>query len=235
MIARRHHVDAVFEQLLAYLTCDAETGGGILGVGDDEIDLVIVDERGEPASHELAPWTPDDVADEEDAHRAIMDHKRVDGNAARSPHGDLNVNWPSATVANFRNRNPEFAVCEPRACACRVAGTRETHGARETTEATLDKVKAGIGDAAPHRLFAHNEHRTVFYQHSDGAGLDPRQVDRDLNRIVGFEDIERGRALASEGFESERSAELKKRPAYLVRELSDLRREHDGMYSRTHR
>ena len=45
VIARRHHVDAPVEQLIADLARDAEAGGGVLGVGDDEIDAVVVDER----------------------------------------------------------------------------------------------------------------------------------------------------------------------------------------------
>ena len=45
VIARRHHVDAPVEQLVADLARDAEAGGRVLGVGDDEIDAVVVDER----------------------------------------------------------------------------------------------------------------------------------------------------------------------------------------------
>ena len=38
VIARRHHVDAPVEQLIADLARDAEAGRRVLGVGDDEVD-----------------------------------------------------------------------------------------------------------------------------------------------------------------------------------------------------
>ena len=56
------------EDLVADLARDAEAGGGVLGVGDDEIDLMVVDERPDAAPHQLAARPADDVADEEDAH-----------------------------------------------------------------------------------------------------------------------------------------------------------------------
>ncbi len=68
VIAGGHHVDAAVEQLLADLARDAEAGGRVLGVGDDEIDAVVVDDRLQSLAHELASGTPDDVADEKDAH-----------------------------------------------------------------------------------------------------------------------------------------------------------------------
>ena len=46
VIAGRHHVDAPVEQLVADLARDAEAGGGVLGVGDDEVDAVVVDDAG---------------------------------------------------------------------------------------------------------------------------------------------------------------------------------------------
>ena len=42
------------EELVADLARDAEAGGGIFGVGDDEIDLMVFDERPEPAPDQLA-------------------------------------------------------------------------------------------------------------------------------------------------------------------------------------
>ena len=56
------------EELVADLARDAEAGGGVLGVGDDEIDRVVVDEGRQALPDELAPGPADDVADEEDAH-----------------------------------------------------------------------------------------------------------------------------------------------------------------------
>ena len=60
-------IDAPLEDLIADLTGNPEPGGRILGVGDHEVDRVMLDERGQAATHELTPGTADDVADEEDA------------------------------------------------------------------------------------------------------------------------------------------------------------------------
>src|SRR5262245_22782424 len=70
VIARRHDVEAAVEQLIADLAGDAEAGCGIFHVADDEIDLVIVAERRQAATNQLAAGTTDDVADEEKANHA---------------------------------------------------------------------------------------------------------------------------------------------------------------------
>jgi hypothetical protein len=54
-------------QLIADLAGDPEPRRGVLRVGDDEIDAVVLDEAGEPLPHELAARTTDDVADEQQA------------------------------------------------------------------------------------------------------------------------------------------------------------------------
>ena len=74
VIAGRHHVDAPVEQLVADLARDAEAGRRIFGVGDDEVDGVVVDEGAEALPDELAAGAPDDVADEEDAHQKPRTH-----------------------------------------------------------------------------------------------------------------------------------------------------------------
>ena len=71
MVARRHHVDAPLEQLIANLARDAEAGGRVLGVRDDEIDPVEVDDARQPVPDELAPGLADDVADEQGCARRL--------------------------------------------------------------------------------------------------------------------------------------------------------------------
>ena len=44
VIAGRHHVDAPVEELIADLAGDAEAGRRVLGVGDDEVDLMVIDQ-----------------------------------------------------------------------------------------------------------------------------------------------------------------------------------------------
>src|SRR5581483_8091306 len=68
VIARRHDVDAEVEQLLADLARDPESARGVLGVGDDQVDLVVVDHRGDPRADAVATRLADDVADEEQSH-----------------------------------------------------------------------------------------------------------------------------------------------------------------------
>ena len=76
VIAGGHHVDAVAEDRVGDVAGDAESGGGVLDVGDDEVDGVPLDERGEAAPGDLAPRLAEDVADEQDASsgsRSIVD------------------------------------------------------------------------------------------------------------------------------------------------------------------
>ena len=67
VVARGHDVDPGVENLLAHLARDAEAGGGVLRVGDDEVDLVIRAQRGHAAADEVASRAADDVADEEES------------------------------------------------------------------------------------------------------------------------------------------------------------------------
>ena len=66
VIAAGHHVNAVREKVVGDLRRDPEPGSGILDVGDDEIDVVVRDERRQATPHELTTRTPDDVSDEEE-------------------------------------------------------------------------------------------------------------------------------------------------------------------------
>ena len=66
VVARRHDVNAVIEQLIADLACDAEPGRGVFRVRNHEVDLVVLDDRLEPILDKVAPGAADDVANEED-------------------------------------------------------------------------------------------------------------------------------------------------------------------------
>src|SRR5207249_2802951 len=76
VIARRHDVDAPLEQLIADLPRDAESRGRVLGVRDDEIDLVMLHDRGQSVPHEIASGPPHDVADEEELHEMAIGTSR---------------------------------------------------------------------------------------------------------------------------------------------------------------
>src|SRR5258708_21282836 len=68
VIPRRHRVDAVAEDGVGDIPGDAEAGGGVLDVGDDEVQRLLFDERGHGAARDLAPRLAEDVADEKDTH-----------------------------------------------------------------------------------------------------------------------------------------------------------------------
>ena len=60
-------VDAVAEDGVGDVAGDAEAGGRVLDVGDDEVDVALLDQRGDGAARDLAPGLAEDVADEKDA------------------------------------------------------------------------------------------------------------------------------------------------------------------------
>ena len=68
MIARGHHIHAPIEQRVADVLRDAEARGGVLGVGDREVDAVVLDQRAQAFANQLASGAPDDVPDEQDVH-----------------------------------------------------------------------------------------------------------------------------------------------------------------------
>jgi hypothetical protein len=68
VIAGRHHVDTPIQEGVADVLGHTEAGGGILGVGDREIDAVMFDEGTKAFAHQLASRPSDDVPDEEDIH-----------------------------------------------------------------------------------------------------------------------------------------------------------------------
>ncbi len=70
VIAERDHVDAGFEQALRDRPGDAGSGGGVLGVGDDEIERVLDPQARHEGGDGVAAGASHDVADEEEFHRA---------------------------------------------------------------------------------------------------------------------------------------------------------------------
>src|SRR5262249_21727303 len=68
VIARGHHIDPVLEQLIADLARDAEAGRGVFGIGNYEVDAVMLNDGAKAALHKIATGAPDDVTDEENAH-----------------------------------------------------------------------------------------------------------------------------------------------------------------------
>src|SRR5205823_8465019 len=61
VIARRHHVDAPFENLVADLARDAEAGRRVLDIRDDDVDCVVFRYRRQAAPHQLAAGPPENI------------------------------------------------------------------------------------------------------------------------------------------------------------------------------
>src|SRR5262249_52987159 len=68
MVARADDVDAGGVELVADLLGDAESGGGVLAVDDDEIELELAPQARHMLQHDVSTGSPDDIAAEEKAH-----------------------------------------------------------------------------------------------------------------------------------------------------------------------
>ena len=72
------------------------------------------------------------------------------------------------------------------------------NGPRKAAEVALDQVEAGggaLGEIRPF-FFADHEHDAGFEQHADAVGRDARQIEHDLDRVLGLEHIDAGHAFA---------------------------------------
>ncbi len=68
VVAAGEHLDAEAEQFFGDFRSDAEAGGGIFAVGDDQINLLVLHKVGEALLNDQASGRADDVADEKGAH-----------------------------------------------------------------------------------------------------------------------------------------------------------------------
>jgi hypothetical protein len=69
VIAGRQHADAKFEKFFGDLRCEPESAGRILGVGNNQIDLVLVDKMLHPVTDNGPTGTSKNVSNEEQAQR----------------------------------------------------------------------------------------------------------------------------------------------------------------------
>src|SRR5579872_6555340 len=70
VIAECDRVDAAIDQLTINGLGDAEAAGGILGIGDDQIELPVTHKPGQPLVNDATPAATDDIADEKNPHAA---------------------------------------------------------------------------------------------------------------------------------------------------------------------
>src|SRR5208282_599506 len=70
VVAGSDDINAELEQFLGYLRCDAKAPSGILPVGDGELHAVQFLQLGQPFVDDGAPWTAENVSNEEYAQGA---------------------------------------------------------------------------------------------------------------------------------------------------------------------
>ena len=68
MISRGEHLDAQAQELFHDGRRDAEAGGGIFGIGDDQIDFFAGDNPRQAVANDGASRTPKNIADKQNAH-----------------------------------------------------------------------------------------------------------------------------------------------------------------------
>jgi hypothetical protein len=76
VIAAGKDVDSVVEKFVGQAGRDAESGGGIFAVGDDQIDFFLGHDVGETVANDLASWRANDVTDEQNTHSGSVQMMR---------------------------------------------------------------------------------------------------------------------------------------------------------------
>jgi hypothetical protein len=90
-------------------------------------------------------------------------------------------------------------------------------------------VKVRIPLAASRRLFASDQNSRASDDDAHGAEINPGQVHRNLKPVVSLVNVQCRRAFPNQRFGAELSTELAKDLLHIVRKLTDLSRERDGL------
>src|SRR5438132_7451289 len=143
-------------------------------------------------------------------------------------------NGVAAAIGNLGKGDLQLAGLVTRARLRGVARTSEPDDAREAAVAALDEVKARFAAHAPWRFFAGAQHAVAFRQQPHRFHVDARQIDHDLDRIVGFVDVDGRRAFAGQRFGAEDPSDLEKNAADLIGKITDFRRDGDRLNASAH-
>src|SRR3954451_19331357 len=103
-----------------------------------------------------------------------------------------------AAVGKLRNRDAQLAFDEARARLRRVARASEPDDPREAAVAALNEMKAGLAPGSPRDFFTGDQHRIALADDPHGGGINPWEIDGDLERVVGLVHVERRGAFAGE-------------------------------------
>jgi len=124
---------------------------------------------------------------------------------------------------------------KPRSRPGRIAGAADPNDPREAPIAALHQMERRVAARAPCGFFAGDEQAVAFREQANRVRIDAWEVDDDFDGLVGFVDIDGGRALAGERFGAEDAPEFKEDPADLFREVPKLRRNGDRMKPGAHK
>ena len=92
-----------------------QTIGIVLNVGNDQVDVVVRGDRGEAAAQQIAPRTPDNVADEEQVGHADVTGIGMARPRRFSTRGNTTRRSPASTNARARPASTEPDSRMPRA------------------------------------------------------------------------------------------------------------------------
>jgi hypothetical protein len=177
VITGGHHVYAGFENRFSNVAGDSETGGGILDVGDHEVDVMPGDEWFEGTLRDVAAGPAEDVADEKDAHSVGPDRE---------------TDLASAPLVDPGEHHAQLSLAQGRSCLAGIDGASNTDGAAEPAERSLRHVKRGIRMTARcGQLRSGNDQRSPGKHQLHSVRFHAGQVHDDLERGRGLDNVER--------------------------------------------
>ena len=130
--------------------------------------------------------------------------------------------------------DPQLALFED-ARAPGVDGADEADDPRKASESALDEVETRVAAAAARALSPAIRTPCPFDHDAKGRPVDARQVDGNLDRRVGLEDVDRGVHSPARVSRLKAAPELREDPPDLIHKLAErFRRQDDGLHARSH-
>jgi hypothetical protein len=151
----------------------------------------------------------------------------VSGGGRLRPNGDR-VGAATA-IDDLRHRHMQLTVDQSRVRLRHIAGPAETNHAREAPVPALDEVKARFAKDAAWSLLADNQDRVASGQETHAFRGDARQIDDDVERLIGLVHVNRRRAFPSQCIVAKSPAELREDATHFVGEVADFRGKGNGV------
>ena len=98
----------------------------------------------------------------------------------------------ASTVGTLRQNDRELTISNRRLSGVHIERTAHAYGACETAELALDEMKRLRFFRQRRRLLSGNQHDARAEEHAQGCDGDSGNIHHDLDRRIGFEDVERG-------------------------------------------